>query len=57
MIENHISGNLYNELFSESSEERCKKWPFYNVISVRNLNVPNYNVILTQSKSVTTSNK
>ena len=23
MIENHISGNLYNELFSESSEEKC----------------------------------
>ena len=21
--ENHISGNLYNELFSESSEEKC----------------------------------
>ena len=23
MIENHISVNLYNELFSESSEEKC----------------------------------
>ena len=23
MIENHISGNLYNELLSESSEEKC----------------------------------
>ena len=23
MIENHISGNLYNELLSKSSEEKC----------------------------------
>ena len=23
MIENHISGNLYNERFSKSSEEKC----------------------------------
>ena len=23
MIENHMPGNLYNELFSESSEEIC----------------------------------
>ena len=23
MIENHISSNLYNELFSERSEEKC----------------------------------
>ena len=23
MIKNHISGNLYNELFSKSSEEKC----------------------------------
>ena len=23
MKENHISGNMYNELFSESSEEKC----------------------------------
>ena len=47
MIEDHISGNLYNELFSESSEDRFKKWPFYKAISVRNLDVPTYNVVLT----------
>ena len=23
MIENHVSGNLYNKRFSESSEEKC----------------------------------
>ena len=23
MLENHISGYLYNELFSESNEEKC----------------------------------
>ena len=23
MIENHISGYLYNELFNESNEEKC----------------------------------
>ena len=34
-----------------------KKWPFYNVISVRNSNVPKYNLILTSLKNVTTSNK
>ena len=34
-----------------------KKWPFYNVISVRDSNVPKYNVILTPSKNVITSNK
>ena len=34
-----------------------KKWPFYNVILVRNQNVLKYNVILTSSKNVTTTNK
>ena len=34
-----------------------KKWPFYNVISVRNSNVLKYNIILTSSKNVTTTNK
>ena len=34
-----------------------KKGPFYNVISIRNSNVLKYNVILTSSKNVTTTNK
>ena len=34
-----------------------KKWPFYNVISVRNSNLPKCNVILTSSKNVIASNK
>ena len=49
-----------NYVFSSSFlvTKKCnKKWPFYNVIFIRNFNVPNYNVILTYSKRVTTSNK
>ena len=34
-----------------------KKWPFYYIILVQNQNVLKYNVILTSSKNVATTNK
>ena len=34
MIENHISGNLYNELFSESSEEKMYGISKYGLVPI-----------------------
>ena len=51
MIENHLSGNLCNELFSKSSEEKCTA--FQSIASFRIVHkntIKNCSTVLQQSK-------
>ena len=49
MTENHVSGNLYNKRFSESSEEKCTVFQIMDWYLIVHKNLQHFSLVLSLS--------